>query len=88
MQFGQRSQGIGGLGCTANVSRCAVVGCDQKAKPQQCIYDGNYHRHGAIHYDCGHPKSKLKFHQGDWFWVCDTHFAVLRAERERFEARA
>lgn len=86
--FGQRSEGAGGaLGVTTNVSRCAVVGCNEPGRPQQCPYDGTYHRHGAVHYDCGYPTSALKFHKGDWYWVCDTHISMLAAERKAFEAR-
>ena len=85
--FGQRSPGSGGAtGVTANAPRCAVVGCENAGKPQRCPYDKGYHGHGAVHYDCGFPPSALKFHEGDWYWICDEHLAVLVAERAAMEA--
>lgn len=86
MSFGKRSDGTGGLGTTANASRCAVVGCSEPGRPQVCPYDGRRHGHGAVHYDCGSPPSALTFHEDDWYWVCDTHYAVLVEERRAFEA--
>jgi len=87
MNFGRRSTGAGGaFGGTANVSRCAVLGCDEPGRPQVCPYDGSRHGHGAIHYDCGYPKSALEFHKGDWYWICNGHYAVVCAERRAFES--
>lgn len=84
--FGARSRGAGGaFGTTSNVSRCAVVGCEETPKPQRCPYDGQWHRHGAVHYWCGYPESSLTFHEGDWYLICDSHLAVLRDERAAFE---
>lgn len=85
----KRSSGCGGaLGVTANAGRCAVIGCFQAPKPQVCPYDGAQHRHGAIHYDCGSPVSSLAFHAGDWYWVCDAHYAHLVQERAEFVRRS
>lgn len=83
----KRSIGQGGAtGCTANIGRCAVERCFRAPKPHACPYDGAYHRHGAIHYDCGDPQSELTFRQGDWYQVCDEHYVVLCSERRAFEA--
>lgn len=79
----QYSPGAGGAsGVRARTDLCAVEGCEKRARPQLCPYDGRYHGHGAIHYDCGHPKSQLQFRKGGWFWVCDEHYTVLVKERE------
>ncbi len=64
----------------------AVVGCQGEPKPHECPYDGAYHRHGAIHYWSQHSGS-LTFHEGDWYWMCDEHYAVCVNERREFIAR-
>jgi len=88
MTINTRSKGAGGgFGVTARTDACAVLDCENQAKPQVCPYDNKYHGHGAIHYDCGYPESSLRFRFGDWFWVCDTHYQVLCQERAEFEAR-
>jgi hypothetical protein len=65
---------------------CAVEGCEEQGKPQVCPYDGRMHRHGKVHYDCGSPKSALKFRGGRWRLICDTHLGVLQAERKALGA--
>lgn len=68
-------------------NRCAVINCNQEGKPKTCPYDGRYHYHGRIHYDCGYPKSSLQFHKGEWDYVCDEHYSILVLERQYFENR-
>jgi len=68
---------------------CAVVNCPEHGGPQVCPYDKKYHRHGRIHYDCGYPVHSVTFHpiEEGWFYVCNSHYALLKLEREAFEAR-
>ena len=74
------SEGAGGVtGCRARTDICAVEGCKERPRPRVCIYDGTYHRHGAMHYGDNHP-STLKFRKDGWFWVCDKHHQHLSDE--------
>lgn len=62
---------------------CAVRSCKNEGEIHTCPYDGSLHGHGMIHYDCGYPPSKLKFHKG-WHLICDKHFQIIKAEREEY----
>jgi hypothetical protein len=68
------------------LSKCAVVDCGNPGRPQVCPYDGRFHHHGRIHYDCGYPAHSLTFEQGEWLYVCNEHYAILKREREEWEA--
>lgn len=63
---------------------CAVVGCAREGSPQICPYDGRYHHHGRIHYDCGYPVHSVKFRDDGWHFVCDEHYRLLDRERAEF----
>lgn len=66
---------------------CAVEGCEHTAVPQICLYDGRYHHHGCIHYDCDAAKVTehgLQFRDG-WGWLCPSHYAVLVSAQKRLE---
>jgi len=60
---------------------CAVKDCPRPGKPQICFYDGRYHHHGCIHYDCGYPKHSVEFRNDGWYWLCDEHYEMLKQER-------
>lgn len=68
--------------------RCAVEGCDKRGRPHVCPYDGRYHHHGCIHYDCGYPQHSVAFKTDGWRWVCNEHYQLLDAERRAWEERA
>lgn len=60
---------------------CAVDGCERQGSPQVCLYDGSYHGHGRIHYDCERAERSnhgLKFRQDVWRKICAEHYDVLR----------
>lgn len=63
--------------------RCAVVGCTNDGRPHRCPYDGTFHGHGRIHYDC-HSKwvknTKLSFEPDDWHLLCPDHYREVLAE--------
>lgn len=64
---------------------CAVVGCRTAGRPQVCPYDGRYHHHGRIHYEChtykhNDPGTELRFRKGAWHLMCDEHYAQIMAE--------
>ena len=65
---------------------CAVEGCTNEGKPQICPHDGRLHHHGCIHYNCGCPNHSLEFIKDGWYWICDEHYAIVKAEREAFES--
>lgn len=68
---------------------CAVNDCTDPGKPQVCLYDGRYHHHGCIHYDCPRAEATghgLTFRPG-WGLVCDRHYASLKTALDRKEAR-
>jgi len=70
----------------ANHHVCAVEGCSRIGSPQVCPYDGRYHHHGCIHYDCGYPQHSVSFKQdGEWHFICDEHYELLSQERRAFE---
>lgn len=61
---------------------CAVVGCEAEGKPHPCPYDGGFHHHGCIHYDCvassdDVKRSGLVFRKGSWGLICDAHYNTL-----------
>ena len=61
--------------------KCAVIDCSREGKSQLCPYDGRFHHHGRIHYDC--PRAQptvLTFDESDWHLICDEHYAVLTGE--------
>lgn len=60
---------------------CAVLTCDAEGLAFPCPYDGAFHRHGRIHYDCGFPESSLVFRSG-WHLICAEHYEICRRERE------
>lgn len=63
------------------MARCAVVGCRSQGLPQICPYDGRYHHHGRIHYDCPRAQpTALEFYQDEWDLLCDEHYGVLTSE--------
>ena len=66
------------------MNRCAVKYCREHGRPQICPYDHKYHHHGMIHYDCGSPEHSVAFVEG-WEFVCNTHYELLKSEREAFE---
>ena len=55
--------------------RCAVVDCVERGRPQVCLTDGRYHRHGYIHYEDG--DGGLVFRRGAWHWLCDAHYRQI-----------
>ena len=61
---------------------CAVKECNKVAHSRVCFYDGQYHSHGCIHYNCGYPKHSVAFREDGWYWVCDDHYNLLKKERE------
>ena len=71
------------LGVGANQQRvCAVKDCHQEGKPHLCLWDGAWHRHGAIHYNCEAAKlaverSGLIFREDGWALLCDEHYKIL-----------
>lgn len=68
-----------------DADRCAVVGCEERGRPQVCPYDGRYHHHGCIHYEDGHRwHPRLTFKTGWWRGMCDAHMAEIRAGMEAF----
>ena len=63
--------------------KCAVGGCEADGRPQVCIYDSRYHRHGKIHYVNAHPfHPALWFKDGPWCDVCNPHYAEMKAGAE------
>ena len=67
-------------------SPCGVVGCSEPGEASRCPYDGEFHRHGRVHYS-GPPKSSLSFRDG-WHLLCAAHLAHVTREREAWEAGA
>lgn len=65
---------------------CAVLTCPNEGKPQVCPYDGSFHHHGRIHYDCHRAKhfaglrTSLEFQPTGWFLMCDAHYSQIREE--------
>ena len=74
------------LGVSTPTNRqCAVEDCKEQGFSRTCPYDERRHSHGMIHYDCGYPKSALKFREG-WWLICDEHYAFVAVEREKWMA--
>jgi len=63
---------------------CAVEGCDGEGRPQPCPYDGQFHHHGCVHYECDNGRSGLKFRPraDGWALICDAHYAVLNSAHD------
>lgn len=66
---------------------CAIKDCPNPGKAQICPYDGKFHHHGLIHYDCHFGRnpvihSVLQFREGGWYAMCDEHYTILKAELE------
>lgn len=64
---------------------CAIKDCPNPGRPQICLYDGKYHHHGCIHYKEDHPWNNFKFRKDGWYWVCDEHYAIMKADREGWQ---
>jgi len=56
---------------------CAVQDCLEEGQRQICPVDNYYHWHGRIHYEEGHPAYDLKFRDGNWYRICNTHKKVI-----------
>jgi hypothetical protein len=71
---------------------CAVEACTTPGEPQRCLYDGAYHHHGCVHYDCPAAEATnhgLTFRPNGWAWLCAGHYAVLvEAYQRKYGARA
>jgi hypothetical protein len=58
---------------------CAVEGCSAPGETHRCIYDGEMHNHGCVHYlsyaaeVTGHG---LAFREG-WGLLCKAHYDAL-----------
>lgn len=63
-------------------NECAVLDCPNEGRPQVCMYDGRFHHHGRIHYDCQRADTTehgLAFRPNGWRLICDEHYATLVA---------
>jgi hypothetical protein len=73
-------------GPTLNV--CAVEDCWRPGSPQVCLYDGAFHGHGRVHYDCRRAERTahgLTFRADSWRQLCAEHYDVLRRALEAAE---
>jgi hypothetical protein len=67
----------------APIPVCAVVDCPEVGHRHTCPADGAAHGHGRIHYEDCH--SALMFRVGDWFLICQAHYAECVKARRAWE---
>lgn len=62
---------------------CAVVGCENAAKPQVCPFCDRRHQHGCIHYDGISSVLALTMRPDGWYWICDEHYEAIVSAMSR-----